>query len=285
MEKLHALGAYVSILDVSPAPGAISDSSRVRYFQTDISKEAEVERAVDGTVGWTRESGAQLGGVVNAAGVGTVGKVGARGLRGVWLTEGSGGRRSGLAAVARVVQAHARDQRDGDVQRDATGVPASGRGAAGGRGRGAGRRDTGGEQCRGEWRRAARRAEDSDSVQFEGQAGQAAYAASKGAVRAMTLPLARDLAPHGIRVRARGPRAAGADAEQVATIAPGAFATQMSARMPDKTRRSLEREAVFPPRFGRAEEFAATVRWVLECGYVNGETVRLSGAARLPARL
>jgi 3-hydroxyacyl-CoA dehydrogenase / 3-hydroxy-2-methylbutyryl-CoA dehydrogenase len=59
----------------------------------------------------------------------------------------------------------------------------------------------------------------------------------------------------------------------------------MTARMPDKTRRSLERELVFPRRFGKGEEFAETVRWVLECGYVNGETVRLSGAGRLPWKL
>jgi len=105
---------------------------------------------------------------------------------------------------------------------------------------------------------------------FEGQPGQTAYAASKGAVRSMTLPMARDLARYGIRVN---------------TIAPGTFESAMTARMPEKTRASLDKEVVFPRRFGRAEEFAETVRWMIECGYMNGETVRLSGAGRLPGRL
>jgi len=110
----------------------------------------------------------------------------------------------------------------------------------------------------------------SSSAAFEGQPGQAAYAASKGAINSMILPLARDLGNHGIRVNA---------------IAPGIFASSMSAKMSEKTRLSLERDLVFPRRFGRGEEFAETVRWMVECGYVNGETVRLSGAGRLPGRL
>lgn len=105
--------------------------------------------------------------------------------------------------------------------------------------------------------------------QFEGQPGQAAYSASKGALVSMTLPLARDLARHGIRV---------------VTLAPGAFASAMTDKMPLKTRASLERELTFPRRFGSAEEFAGTVKWVVECPYVNGETIRLSGASRLPGR-
>ena len=87
----------------------------------------------------------------------------------------------------------------------------------------------------------------------------------------MTLPMARDLSRYGIRV---------------VTIAPGVFESKMTAHFPEKTRRSLERDGlVYPRRFGRPEEFARTVRWVLECPYVNGETIRLSGAGRLPARL
>jgi 3-hydroxyacyl-CoA dehydrogenase/3-hydroxy-2-methylbutyryl-CoA dehydrogenase len=107
--------------------------------------------------------------------------------------------------------------------------------------------------------------------QFEGQPGQVAYAASKGAIRSMTLPLARDLARHAIRA---------------VNIAPGTFSTSMIDKATEKTRRSLQRDGiVYPPRFGEPEEFAQTVRWVLECPYVNGETIRLSGAGRLPAKL
>jgi NAD(P)-dependent dehydrogenase (short-subunit alcohol dehydrogenase family) len=106
--------------------------------------------------------------------------------------------------------------------------------------------------------------------QFEGQPGQVAYAASKGALRSMTLPLSRDVSRYGVRVM---------------TIAPGIFASSMSEMMSSKTKASLERELQFPKRFGSAEEFAQTVRWILECSYVNGETVRLSGASRLPGKM
>jgi len=87
----------------------------------------------------------------------------------------------------------------------------------------------------------------------------------------MTLPMARDLSRHAIRV---------------ATVAPGPFDSNMTANIPDKTRRSLETEGiVYPRRFGQPPEFARTVRWILECPYVNGESIRLSGAGRLPAKL
>src|SRR5204863_5546044 len=79
---------------------------------------------------------------------------------------------------------------------------------------------------------------------FEGQIGQAAYAASKGGVAALTLPLARELARHGIRVVA---------------IAPGVFDTPMVAALPEKVRTALEQQTVFPPRLGQAEEFANLV--------------------------
>jgi len=87
----------------------------------------------------------------------------------------------------------------------------------------------------------------------------------------MALPMARDLARHAIRV---------------VTIAPGVFESNMTANFPQKTRKSLEQGGlVYPQRFGRPEEFARTVAWVLECAYVNGETIRLSGAGRLPGKL
>lgn len=107
--------------------------------------------------------------------------------------------------------------------------------------------------------------------QYEGQPGQTAYSATKGALRSMTLPLARDLARHHIRV---------------VTIAPGVFDSSMTKNFPKKTRTSLEKEGVvYPNRFGQPVEFAKTVRWALECAYVNGETVRLSGGGRLPGKL
>lgn len=87
----------------------------------------------------------------------------------------------------------------------------------------------------------------------------------------MTLPMARDLARHGVRV---------------VTIAPGVFDSSMTANFPEKTRKSLETEGIiYPRRFGQPYEFSRTVRWILETPYVNGETIRLSGAGRLPGKL
>ncbi|HJQ84314.1 MAG TPA: 3-hydroxyacyl-CoA dehydrogenase [Candidatus Binatia bacterium] len=104
---------------------------------------------------------------------------------------------------------------------------------------------------------------------FDGQIGQAAYSASKGGVVSMTLPIARDLASLGIRV---------------VTIAPGTFDTPMLAMLPDDQRRALAAHIPFPPRLGRPVEFAALARHIVENPYLNGETIRLDGALRMPPR-
>ncbi len=101
---------------------------------------------------------------------------------------------------------------------------------------------------------------------FDGQIGQAAYAASKGGVAAMTLPLARDLARHGIRV---------------VSIAPGIFDTPMMAGMSEEVRESLASQIPFPPRFGRPEEFASLVEHIFSNPMLNGEVIRLDGAVRM----
>ena len=104
---------------------------------------------------------------------------------------------------------------------------------------------------------------------FDGQIGQAAYSASKGGVVAMTLPIARDLASVGIRV---------------CTIAPGTFDTPMLALMPDAMRQALAAQIPFPPRLGQPREFAALARHIVENAMLNGETVRLDGALRMPPK-
>ena len=104
---------------------------------------------------------------------------------------------------------------------------------------------------------------------FDGQIGQAAYSASKGGVVAMTLPIARDLASLGIRVM---------------TIAPGTFDTPMLAMLPEEHRLALGAQIPFPSRLGRPAEFAALVRDIVENAYLNGETIRLDGALRMPPR-
>lgn len=105
---------------------------------------------------------------------------------------------------------------------------------------------------------------------FDGQAGQAAYAASKGAVASMTLPLTRDLSRFGVRV---------------VTVAPGTFETPMTALLSDKVRASLERSMEFPKRGGTGAEFSALVRACVENVMLNGCVIRLDGGARMPSRL
>lgn len=104
---------------------------------------------------------------------------------------------------------------------------------------------------------------------FEGQIGQAAYAASKGGIVAMTLPLARELARIGVRVM---------------TIAPGIFETPLLANLSEDARNSLGQQVPFPARLGQANEYAALVKHIIENQMLNGEVIRLDGAIRMAAK-
>jgi NAD(P)-dependent dehydrogenase (short-subunit alcohol dehydrogenase family) len=104
---------------------------------------------------------------------------------------------------------------------------------------------------------------------YEGQVGQVAYAASKGGVVGMTLPVARDLAQYGIRVM---------------TIAPGIFMTPMLAGLPQAAQDSLGKQVPFPSRLGRPAEYAALVMAIVANPMLNGETIRLDGAIRMAPR-
>jgi NAD(P)-dependent dehydrogenase (short-subunit alcohol dehydrogenase family) len=101
---------------------------------------------------------------------------------------------------------------------------------------------------------------------FDGQVGQAAYAASKGGVASLTLPLAREFSRIGVRV---------------VTVAPGIFDTPLLAGLPEAARQSLAQQVPFPSRLGRPDEFAALVRHVIENEMLNGEVIRLDGALRM----
>ncbi|KAF8909940.1 3-hydroxy-acyl-CoA-dehydrogenase [Mucidula mucida] len=237
VHDLLAAKAYVSIVDRAPPA---SDLPNTKFFKTDITKVDQTQDAVDKTVAWTIDTGAPLGGVINCAGIGTSAKI-----------------------IDANNEAHPLDVWDYTIAVNLTGtfnltrlalkhlVKAS--------------PEIGPDGERGVIIMV------SSAAAFEGQPGQTAYAATKGAVRSMALPMARDLARHAIRVVA---------------IAPGPFESSMTQLMPQRVRKSLTDAAVvYPRRFGNADEFAQTVRWILECAYVNGETVRLSGAGRLPAKL
>jgi NAD(P)-dependent dehydrogenase (short-subunit alcohol dehydrogenase family) len=104
---------------------------------------------------------------------------------------------------------------------------------------------------------------------FDGQVGQVAYAASKGGVVGMTLPVARDLAQYGIRV---------------VTIAPGLFDTQLLAALPEEARTKLGESIPFPPRLGQPVEYAQLAAQIVENPMLNGETIRLDGALRMAPR-
>ena len=104
---------------------------------------------------------------------------------------------------------------------------------------------------------------------FDGQVGQQAYSASKAGVVGMTLPMARDLAQHGIRV---------------CTIAPGLFATPLLKTLPEPIQASLAASIPFPARLGKPEEFAALAAHIVTNGHMNGEVIRLDGALRMAPR-
>ncbi|WOP14130.1 SDR family NAD(P)-dependent oxidoreductase [Ottowia sp. SB7-C50] len=104
---------------------------------------------------------------------------------------------------------------------------------------------------------------------FDGQVGQQAYSASKGGVVGMTLPMARDLAQHGIRV---------------CTIAPGLFSTPLMRTLPEPVQQSLAASIPFPARLGKPEEFAELACHIVTNGHLNGEVIRLDGALRMSPR-
>ena len=104
---------------------------------------------------------------------------------------------------------------------------------------------------------------------FDGQVGQQAYSASKGGLVGMTLPMARDLAQHGIRV---------------CTVAPGLFATPLMKQLPEAVQASLAASIPFPARLGQPEEFAQLACHIVTNGHLNGEVIRLDGALRMAPR-
>jgi NAD(P)-dependent dehydrogenase (short-subunit alcohol dehydrogenase family) len=104
---------------------------------------------------------------------------------------------------------------------------------------------------------------------FDGQVGQQAYSASKAGVAGMTLPMARDLAQHGIRV---------------CTVAPGLFATPLLKELPEAVQESLAKSIPFPQRLGKPEEFAQLAAHIVTNGHLNGEVIRLDGALRMAPR-
>jgi NAD(P)-dependent dehydrogenase (short-subunit alcohol dehydrogenase family) len=233
-EVVVAAGGQVALLDVNPATGKATAErlgGRARYLECDVTSEA----AVDGAVA---AASLAMGGIdvaVNCAGVGwpkrMLGKDGP--MPGEFFRKvveiNLVGTLLVCKAAAAAMQTNAPDD---DGGRGVIVMTAS-------------------------------------VAAFDGQVGQVAYAASKGGIVGMTLPMARELAGSGIRV---------------VTVAPGLFMTPMMASLPEEARESLGRQVPFPPRLGRPAEYARLVAQIVENPMLNGETVRLDGAIRMAPR-
>ncbi len=234
VRRFAAAGARVLILDLNAERGAALASElgeRTRFARADVADEAQVGAAVEAA----REFGGRLDVAVNCAGIVTgariIGKDGAHPLELFERTI-----RVNLIGTFNVLRLAALAMRDNAPN------------AAGERGV---------------------IINTASIAAYDGQIGQAAYAASKAGIAGMTLPIARDLAREGIRV---------------VTIAPGVFDTPMAAGLPDEVRKSLAAQVPFPSRFGQPDEYAQLAQAILENIMLNGEVIRLDGAMRLAPR-
>ncbi|MEZ5293057.1 MAG: SDR family NAD(P)-dependent oxidoreductase [Vicinamibacterales bacterium] len=233
-EAIVAAGGHVVLADVNAETGAATAEAlgaRAAFVKTDVSSEADVQAAVQAAV--SHFGG--LHGVVNAAGIGPAAKVlGRNGPHPLDLFERT--IRVNLTGTFNVIRLAAA------VIATNTPDEAGERGAI---------------------------VNTASIAAYDGQIGQPAYAASKGGIVALTLPVAREFAPLGIRV---------------VTIAPGIFDTPLLAALPEAARVSLGQQVPFPSRLGRPEEYGALVRHVLENQMLNGEVIRLDGALRMAPR-
>ncbi len=232
-KELLAGGASVVIVDLSSSDGetvAKELGDKVRFAVADVTVESEVQGAVETAVG--------LGGlhvVVNCAGVGFPGRVLTRDGGPIDLDRFEFVVRVNLIGtfnVLRLAAARIAAQEPEDEERGVIINTAS-------------------------------------IAAYDGQVGQAAYAASKGGIVGMTLPIARDLASRLIRC---------------VSIAPGTFDTPMLAGLPEEARAKLAEGIPHPHRLGRPEEFGALVRHIVENPMLNGEVIRLDGALRMPPK-
>jgi NAD(P)-dependent dehydrogenase (short-subunit alcohol dehydrogenase family) len=232
-KRLFSEGARVVIADVNDAGGWVAKQfgQQGRFIRADVGDEAQVQAAVDLCV----SAFGAIHGAINCAGVApgerVVGKTGPHSLASFERTV-----RINLTGSFNVIRLAA-------AKMSTQPAFASGeRGVI---------------------------VNTSSVAAFEGQIGQAAYAASKAGVNGMTLPIARELARFGIRV---------------VTIAPGIFDTPMLQGMSEELRASLGAQVPFPPRLGRPEEYAALVEHIIENEVLNGEVIRLDGAIRMGAK-
>jgi NAD(P)-dependent dehydrogenase (short-subunit alcohol dehydrogenase family) len=230
-EAILAAGGSTVLLDVNGDAGRAAEQAlgaQSRFAQADVTSETDVQAAVDLAV----SAFGSLSGVVNAAGIGPAAKVlGRKGPHPLDLFEKTV--RINLVGTFNVIRLAAA------VMAGNTPLDSGERGVI---------------------------INTASIAAYDGQIGQPAYAASKGGIVALTLPVAREFAPVGIRC---------------VTIAPGIFDTPLLAALPEAARDSLGQQVPFPSRLGRPDEYAALVRHVIENEMLNGEVIRLDGALRM----
>ena len=227
-------GAHVALADVDEEAGeqmASQIGSGAEFVRTDVTDEESVQDALDSVV----EIFGSLNGAVNCAGIGPAAKVvGKKGVHDLGLFTKTV--EINLVGTFNVIRFAAVRLAENELGEDGE------RGVI---------------------------INTASVAAYDGQIGQAAYAASKGGVVALTLPVARELASSGIRV---------------VTIAPGIFETPMLAALPEDAKYSLGKQVPFPPRLGRPEEYAALAKHIVENQMLNGEVIRLDGGIRMAPR-
>ncbi|PAU74800.1 3-hydroxyacyl-CoA dehydrogenase [Halomonas salipaludis] len=240
VRALHGAGGRVVIADINAERGEAlaaelngqGAAERVRFRRTDVTSEADAQAVVDLAL----ETFGGLQGLINCAGVGDPAKVVSR-----------DGEPLPLEAFSRIVNINLLGSFN--MLRLAAAAMAKGEPQADGE--------------RGVIINTA------SVAAFDGQIGQPAYAASKGGIVAMTLPIAREMARHGIRVM---------------TIAPGLFKTPLMESLPEEVQQSLAASIPFPSRLGEPDEFARLACHIVDNPMLNGETIRLDGAIRMAPR-
>lgn len=227
-----AQGGFPIILDINEEKGqAVAAELNGLFQKTNVAKEEDVQAAIDAAI----EKYGSIAGVVNCAGLGTATRI--VGKKGVFpLDEFNFVVQVNLVGTFNVIRLAAAAMINNETnEQGERGVIVN----------------------------------TASVAAFDGQIGQAAYSASKAGIVGMTLPIARDLASHGIRVM---------------TIAPGIFDTPLMGKAPQEVKDALGKQIPFPPRLGRAEEFAQLVQSIFENPMLNGETIRLDGAIRMGPR-
>ncbi|KAI5859636.1 short chain dehydrogenase [Durotheca rogersii] len=243
VEEICRQGGHAAVLDVNEENGAAVVQSQpagaARFFACDVLEADSVTAAVDGVAAWARETRKPLGGVIPAAGVGSPATIldrdGAPFDMDTFNFVVDINLRGTVDLVRQCVAYLAKADLDGN--------PDGERGVV---------------------------VMVSSVAAYDGQRGQVAYAASKGAVASMALPMARDLSRYGVRCVA---------------VAPGIFDSRMTAAMPPKLLTGLAAATEFPRRAGQPHEFAQLVRQIIENPMLNGTVIRLDGGLRMPSKI